>query len=312
MTATSIISEISVVIPLYNKAAEIERTLRSVLEQSVQPREIIVVDDGSTDGSGEIVERVASPLVRLVRQQNAGVSAARNKAISLASGRWVALLDGDDRWCEDYLLTMAQLIERYPDCGAYGSAFYVDNGGELVVADTPKSEGVVDFFEESMSRYVLIPSAAILRRDLIVELGGFPEGMRMGEDQFLWTKIARVSDVCFMPKPQVIYSRAATNRSAVIYRPEHTAFSFEQLYEPEREDMSNEYIARVALGKALVESSRGGTQAARRALEFFSYNTMSHRIALKVCVLNALPRFTRRWVLWIYNTLAWVIARKGL
>ncbi len=87
MTATSIISEISVVIPLYNKAAEIERTLLSVLAQSVQPREIIVVDDGSTDGSAEIVERMASPLLRLVRQSNAGVSAARNKAISLASGR---------------------------------------------------------------------------------------------------------------------------------------------------------------------------------------------------------------------------------
>ena len=134
----------------------------------------------------------------------------------------------------------------------------------------------------------------------------------MGEDQFLWTKIARVADVAFMPKPLVIYSRAATNRSAVIYRPEHTAFSFEQLYEPERKDFSNEYIARVALGKALIESSRGGTEAARRALEFFSYNTMSHRIERKVRVLNALPRFTRRWVLWLYNTLAWVIARKGL
>ena len=194
MTATSIISEISVVIPLYNKAAEIERTLLSVLAQSVQPREIIVVDDGSTDGSAEIVERMASPLLRLVRQSNAGVSAARNKAISLASGRWVALLDGDDRWCEDYLLTMAQLIEQYPECGAYGSAFYVDNGDKLVVADTPQSCGVVNFFEESMRRYVLIPSAAILRRDLVIELGGFPEGMRMGEDQYLWTRIARCAD----------------------------------------------------------------------------------------------------------------------
>ena len=312
MTATSIISEISVVIPLYNKAAEIERTLRSVLEQSVQPREIIVVDDGSTDGSAEIVERVASPLVRLVRQQNAGVSAARNKAISLASGRWVALLDGDDRWCEDYLLTMAQLIERYPDCGAYGSAFYVDNGGELVVADTPKSEGVVDFFEESMSRYVLIPSAAILRRDLVVELGGFPEGMRMGEDQYLWTKIARVADVAFSPEPKAIYSRAASNRSAAIFRPEQTKFSLEDLYDADASAISNEYVARVALGKALVESVRGGTESARRALEFFSYNTRSRKIARKVRLFNALPCALRPIASAAYNWLAWHIAKKGL
>lgn len=312
MNATSIISEISVVIPLYNKAAEIERTLRSVMGQSVQPREIIVVDDGSTDGSGDIVERMASPLLRLVRQPNAGVSAARNKAISLASGRWVALLDGDDRWSDDYLLTMAQLIERYPDCGAYGSAFYVDNGGEIVVADTPKSEGVVDFFEESMSRYVLIPSAAILRRDLVVELGGFPEGMRMGEDQYLWTKIARVADVAFSPVPKVVYSRAASNRSASIFRPEQTKFSLEDLYDANASAISNEYVARVALGKALVESVRGGTESARRALEFFSYNTMSRKIARKVRLFNSLPCAIRPIVSAVYNWLAWAIARKGL
>ena len=312
MNATSIISEISVVIPLYNKAAEIERTLRSVMGQSVQPREIIVVDDGSTDGSGDIVERMASPLLRLVHQPNAGVSAARNKAISLASGRWVALLDGDDRWSDDYLLTMAQLIERYPDCGAYGSAFYVDNGGEIVVADTPKSECVVDFFEESMSRYVLIPSAAILRRDLVVELGGFPEGMRMGEDQYLWTKIARVADVAFSPVPKVVYSRAASNRSASIFRPEQTKFSLEDLYDANASAISNEYVARVALGKALVESVRGGTESARRALEFFSYNTMSRKIARKVRLFNSLPCAIRPIFSAVYNWLAWAIARKGL
>ena len=305
-------SNISVIIPLYNKASEIELTLRSVLMQSQLPREIIVVDDGSTDHSAEIVERIGSPLVRLIRQENRGVSAARNRAMREATGEWVALLDGDDMWGTEYLATVAEMIERWPDCGAYGTAFMIDDGNNCVPAHCCEKMGVVDFFAESMTRYVLIPSATTLRRDLALELGGFPEGMRMGEDQFLWTKIARVADVAFMPKPLVIYSRAATNRSAVIYRPEHTAFSFEQLYEPERKDFSNEYIARVALGKALIESSRGGTEAARRALEFFSYHTMSHRIERKVRVLNALPRFTRRWVLWLYNTLAWVIARKGL
>ena len=191
------------------------------------------------------------------------VSVARNRAMREATGRWVALLDGDDVWGEQHLQRVERLIAKYPDCGAYGMGFWVDTDSRRTQGGFPHVEGVVDFFTLSMWQYVLIPSATTLDRELALRLGGFPEGMRMGEDQFLWTKIARVADVCFMPKPQVIYSRAATNRSAVIYRPEHTAFSFEQLYEPEREDMSNEYIARVALGKALVESSRGGTQAAR-------------------------------------------------
>ena len=119
MEATQI--NISVVIPLYNKAAEIERTLRSVLAQTLSPLEIIVVDDGSTDGSAAIVERVGGERVRLVHQQNRGVSAARNRGIELSRGEYVAFLDGDDRWNPDYLQTLAAFIAKHPDCGAYGS-----------------------------------------------------------------------------------------------------------------------------------------------------------------------------------------------
>lgn len=304
--------DISVVIPLYNKAAEIGATLRSVLEQTVPPREIIVVDDGSTDGSADVVERMAADRVTLVRQPNAGVSAARNRAIRMASGQWVALLDGDDLWCPDYLAGVVSLIGRWPDCGAYGSGFYVDNRGRRTVGDTPRDEGIVDFFRESMSRYVLIPSAAVLRRDLVLSLGGFPEGMRMGEDQYLWTRIARTAPVAFSPKPAVVYSRSASNRSASIYRPECSAFSLEDLYDPSADAMSNEYVARVALGKALVESAAGGTEAAARAVRFFSYNRLSRRIAAKVRILNSLPSRLRPAALAAYNRLAWIIARKGL
>lgn len=306
------VSNISVVIPLYNKASEIELTLCSVLMQSVQPREIIVVDDGSTDGSAEIVERLATPIVRLIRQQNQGVSAARNRAMREATGEWVALLDGDDMWGTDYLRSVAAMIERWPGCGAYGTGFVIDDGERQVKANYCQQEGVVDFFAESMTRYVLIPSATTLRRDLALQLGGFPEGMRMGEDQYLWTKIARASRVAFSPKPVAVYSRTAENRSVAIYRAEQTAYSLEDLYDAEASAISNEYVARVALGKALVESVRGGTAEARRAVEFFSYNTMSHRLERKVQVLNALPRAWRPAIYRIYNWLAWTIARRGL
>lgn len=303
---------ISVIIPLYNKASEVERTLRSVLAQKTQPMEIIIVDDGSTDRSLEVVRGVESPLIKLFTQTNQGVSAARNRAIAEAHGEWVALLDADDRWCEDYLSEQISMIERYPDCGAYATAFKVDDGVREVVADTPQSEGEVDFFEESMHRYVMIPSATLLRRELVLELGGFPEGMRMGEDQYLWTKVARSGKVAFSPKPLVIYSRAAENRSATIFRPEVSNFSLEDLYEESASDISNEYVARVALGKALIESSRGGTAQAQRALEFFSYNRLSGRLMRKVRVLNSLPVWLRPKVLALYNWLAWAIARKGI
>ena len=304
--------DISVVIPLYNKAAEIERTLRSVLSQSLLPREIIVVDDGSTDGSAEIVERIGDNRVTLIRQENRGVSAARNRAIATAKGRWVALLDGDDVWMEDYLKTVADMIARWPDCGAYGVRVLIDDGKNQSASSAPTTDGIVDFFAESMKGYVLIASATTINRDVVLELGGFPEGMRMGEDQYLWTKIARKAPIAFHSQPKVIYSRAATNRSAASYTPEKSNFSLEDLYDPAQSDISNEYVARVALGKALIESAKGGTGAAKRALKFFAYNKLSHRIARKVRLLNTLPAAWRPSILALYNHMAWLIARKGL
>lgn len=312
MHSVSSINNLSVIVPLYNKASEIERTLRSVLSQSLLPCEVIVVDDGSTDQSAAIVERMAHPLIKLVRQPNGGVSAARNRAITMARGEWVALLDGDDRWERDYLLNFSHQLELYPDCGAFGTAFLIDDGQRLTAADCPDVQGEVDFFEESMHRYVLIPSATILRREMVLQLGGFPEGMRMGEDQYLWTKVARSTRVAFSPKPLVIYSRAATNRSAVSFRSEQSRFSLEDLYDPRESAISNEYVARIALGKALLQSAGGDSAAARRALEFFSYNRLSHRIARKVRLLNCVPRSLRGTLLSIYNRIAWAVARKGL
>ena len=303
-------AEITVVIPLYNKEREIARTLRSVLEQSYPPREIIVVDDGSTDRSAEIVESFRAPSIRLIRQPNRGVSAARNRAIGEARTEWVALLDGDDRWEPGYLQAIDRLIDRYPGCGAYATSFHVENDGRLTPGDTPQREGIVDFFAESLRRYVLIPSAATLRRDLVRSLGGFPEGMRMGEDQYLWTRVARCAPVCFSPERLVVYTRSASNRSASIFRPEqHT---LEELYDPAAPEVSNEYVARAALGKALIVSSRGGTAEAARTIAVFRH-TRRNRFALrKVRLLNALPASWRRPLLDAYNRLAWALAKKGL
>lgn len=312
MTKAADNCDISVVIPLYNKRTEIERTLRSVLTQSLAPREIIVVDDGSTDGSAEIAERIGGDRITLIRQHNQGVSAARNRAMATARGKWVALLDGDDVWMEDYLESVAQMIARWPECGAYGVGVLIDDGKRSIASTAPATYGIVDFFTASMTSYVLITSATTLNRELALELGGFPEGMRMGEDQYLWTKIARRVPIAFLPQPKVIYSRVATNRSAATYTPEMSSFSLEDLYDPSQSDISNEYVARVALGKALIESAKGGTQAAARALQFFAYNTLSHRIARKVRILNALPAKWRPIILATYNRLAWLMAKKGL
>ena len=105
---------ISVVIPLYNKAQHIAETLSSVLAQSVLPSEIIVIDDGSTDGGAQVVRQFESAGVRLITQTNQGVSAARNRGLEEATGDYVAFIDADDLWLPDHLRVLSDLIEKWP------------------------------------------------------------------------------------------------------------------------------------------------------------------------------------------------------
>ena len=141
---------ISVIIPLYNKEREIAGTLRSVLAQTLQPAEIVVVDDGSTDRSAEVVETVAAGegggAIRLVRQSNAGVSVARNRGAAEAQGEYVAFLDADDEWESGFLAEIAALIREFPGCGIYSTAFWVVDGKGRFPAPCPERRGVVDNF----------------------------------------------------------------------------------------------------------------------------------------------------------------------
>lgn len=169
--------EFSVVVPLYNKEREVGAALDSVLGQRRLPREIIVVDDGSTDGGAAVVGGYTSPLIRLVTQKNAGVSAARNRGAVLARSEYIAFLDADDRWQPGYLEKMAFLIEQYPDCGAYAAAFDIVSGDRIYSNVHPAQEGIVpDFFREAMRSYICQPSATVVPRGVFQELGGFRKG----------------------------------------------------------------------------------------------------------------------------------------
>ncbi len=115
----------SVVIPLYNKESVIERTIHSVLSQTVEDYEIIVVNDGSTDNSQMIVEKIENLKIKLIVQENQGASAARNRGIESSIGQYIAFLDGDDVWKPNHLFVMRNLINKFPYCGMYATAHNV-------------------------------------------------------------------------------------------------------------------------------------------------------------------------------------------
>lgn len=304
---------ISVVIPLYNKEQEIEQTIRSVLAQTRQPEEILVVDDGSTDRSAEIVRAIASPLVRLITQANAGVSAARNRGIAEARSQYIALLDGDDQWEAGFLEAVERLILEFPGCGLYCTGFSVMSHDGVFPAPGPDKRGLVDnFFRDSAHRYIANASVSCIPRAVFDDVGGFPEGMKIAEDLYMWIKIARRYRVCYTPERLMRYSKVASNRSASSYTPEQTRYSFEELYDPAAPEEEREFIARAALGKALTQSVKGGTEEARRAARFFRWTRVYRRTLRKVQVLNRLPVRWRGPLLDLYNAAAWRLARKGL
>ncbi len=302
----------SVIIPLYNKEAEVGRAVRSALAQTCVPVEVIVVDDGSTDGSAVVVEDIGSPAVRLIKQRNAGVSAARNRGMAEASGDYYAFLDADDEWEPRFLEKIAELAGDFPGCGLYCTGFCIVRGGESYPAFQPTGEGIVeDYFEKAMSLYIASGSSSVIPSRIIKESGGFPEGMKLGEDQYMWTKIALYHPVCFTPERLARVYTAASNRSSAIYTPERTAYSFRDFFGKGVPSL-DEYIARVELGKAITAAVRGGTGEGRRAEADFAYNRRSRRLWRRLWILNHLPAKWRPAVNSAYSRLAWTISKKGL
>ncbi|MBT3293685.1 MAG: glycosyltransferase family 2 protein [Verrucomicrobia bacterium] len=213
---------ISVIIPLYNKEDEVERCLHSVTAQTLSPHEILVIDDGSSDSSAARADAIHDERLRLIRQSNQGVSAARNRGIAAATGEGVAFLDADDEWKPDFLKTVAGLSDRFPQAALYatGCSESVDTAGTQGhhhfegLPEDPAGGLIPDFFA-CMRRYPPINSSNTLcRRAVFDEVGGFPEGEPLAEDWDMWTRIALRHPVAYHPRIEAVYHTGASNRAA--------------------------------------------------------------------------------------------------
>lgn len=186
----------SVVIPLYNKKDFIKQTLESVLNQSVHDFEIIVVDDGSTDGSSEIVHSIQDSRIRLISQKNQGVSKARNTGIKNSTGDYICFLDADDLWYPDFLSVVGSLIEKFPEARVYCPSYEVDYIKKKVVPRWKsvdlKNDGLVrDFYEMATAPFwVTHSSNTVLERKALFSMEyWFPEGETVYEDFDFWIRV---------------------------------------------------------------------------------------------------------------------------
>ena len=189
---------ISVVIPLYNKEKSISSTLRTVLNQTFSDYEIVIVNDGSTDGSVEEIEKVQDDRIRLVHQPNAGVSAARNRGIEEAKGDLIAFLDADDEWKPEYLATQYHLFQKYPECSVFACNYeFRDVSGKVTPTLIHKlpfvgEDGILsNYFEVASCSHPPICSISVMvKKQVMQAIGDFPIGITHGEDLLTWARLA--------------------------------------------------------------------------------------------------------------------------
>lgn len=212
--------QISVVIPLFNKEETIGRAVESFLKQSYENKELIIIDDGSVDGSRDAVkDYLAIPAVRLYQQGNCGVSSARNEGVRQARAEYVCFLDADDEWEEGFLEEIARMIELHPDAVLYSCCIKIvdENGRKVLWGNSAKGlQAMVqdDFFRSYREHRGLVHSSAVCVNKAVFErLGGFPVGEKIGEDIFLWFTLALNGTVCCSGKRLAIVHRNSSNRT---------------------------------------------------------------------------------------------------
>ena len=204
----------SIIVPLYNKALYVAKTVESVLGQTFTDYELIIVDNGSNDGSSEIVAKFSDPRMRLQRlEQNVGVSNARNMGVRMSSAPYITFLDADDWWEPTFLEEMAGLIERHSDAGIYGTGYWIVKNGKKRLAPIGVEEG----FSEGEINYcrvyaktLCMPLTSIsvcMPRAVFDESGGFPADIRLGEDFLLWVRIVLKHKVVLLNKPLSNYNQ---------------------------------------------------------------------------------------------------------
>ena len=231
----------SVIVPLYNKAPYVRHALESVFAQTYKDFECIVVDDGSTDGSLDIVRAINDEMSRdkslnephtlndgrfkIFSQANSGVAAARNNGVAVSKGEYVCFLDADDWWESTFLEEMDRQIAEYPDAGIYASNYiYYKPGKTHVALSLPR--GYLDYpkaYYEGSSMPVWTGATCMLRK-VFDEMGGFPLGIKLGEDFLLWAKIALHYPVAFSEKPLAYYNNdvpASLRATRNLHAPEH-------------------------------------------------------------------------------------------
>lgn len=301
----------SVVIPLYNKKSYIQQTLCCVLRQTYLNFEVIVVDDGSTDGSFAEAQKVLDDRIVLLRQDNQGVSVARNAGIYVAKGEYISFLDADDFWDTHYLETVHRLTEQFTQSDIFVTAYrvWMADGRTNYSLQREPEEGCLDSYWLTLGGgYDFVwTSATTVRRSTLLKAGCFRPGEQIGQDLDMWARVARINPhVAYSSKICVTYNRSAEQNARSRVKLAHAAAFLQDLQEElENPAHSAEEIAAIQnkydlkmtayLFTAILNGERNlASQELRRWKGAKTRKNRLMRLGLRIAIW--MPKALNRWL----------------
>jgi ubiquinone/menaquinone biosynthesis C-methylase UbiE len=294
---------LSVVIPLYNKEAAIECTLKSVLHQTREPDEVIIVDDGSTDASSAAVEHVLQSEqtripVRLIRQANQGVSAARNRGAEESRSEYIAFLDADDEWLPDCAAELEKLARAFPAATVLTVLCARNSPAGVLPLPTALPHGFFGELPRPLETYrkgygIIQSSSVAIRRDAWRKLGGFPVGAQRGEDISSWLKLMIAERFAHSGRPLSVWHDEYSGAAAREGVPHHFSYF---LGDPEgRKDLANSDVVKFLASNLAVQI--GGFRLAQDSAAVTELRRLSAVLPLRFRLPSLVALVVPTWVL---------------
>lgn len=210
---------ISVVIPAYNAQNTIKETIQSVLNQTFSDFEIIVINDGSTDETLNIVQTISDPRLKVFSYANAGPSISRNRGISNASGEFIAPLDSDDIWLPDKLEAQLNALRDYPQAAiAYSWIDHINEQGNFLRKGTRNTDTGNVYAKLLLVNFIVTTSNPLIRRTALTEVGEFNPNLKWADDRDMWIRLAARHEFVCVPAVHILYRQSSYSLSANIIR----------------------------------------------------------------------------------------------
>ncbi|OIP68189.1 MAG: glycosyl transferase family A, partial [Oscillatoriales cyanobacterium CG2_30_40_61] len=208
---------ISVIIPVYNGEKTIKETILSVLNQTFENWELIIINDGSTDSTIEIIAQIQNTKIRVFNCENAGLAKSRNRGIDHSQGEYISFLDADDLWTPDKLEAQFQALQENPEAMvAYSWTDYIDQSSQFLHSGRHITINGNIYQHLLVNNFLENGSNPLIRKQALNQVGKFDTSLKAGEDWDMWLRLAVHYQFVAVPLPQILYRVSADSMSSQI------------------------------------------------------------------------------------------------